>query len=172
MSLSHCHGLMFRSHRKPIEQEIAELQRKFRVLDAWLNETLVEAARSQHSQASTLRVLTLIVFYTYLTPPKQMLPPGLLEVLKLVKHVFQHHITQLLRRTTSELAVKILKAPSVNTRGFHRRSVRGEFSSFSGHRGRNSKTFNKGNLFPFSWVKDYNIKHNSYILVYSLQVLN
>ena len=116
MSLSHCHGLMFRSHRKPIEQEIAELQRKFRVLDAWLNETLVEAARSQHSQVLTLRVLTLIVFYTYLTPPKQMLPPGLLEVLKHRETCFP------LRRTTSELAVKILKAPSVNTRGFHRRS--------------------------------------------------
>lgn len=160
---------MFRSHRKPIEQEIAELQRKFRVLDAWLNETLVEAARSQHSQVLTLRVLTLIVFYTYLTPPKQMLPPGLLEVLKLVSPMFsaaeENDKRACSEDSQGDPSVKFLVVFIVGP-------VRGEFQQLFGLFRGNSKTFNKGNLFPFSWVHDYNIMHNSYILVYSLQVLN
>lgn len=116
MSLSHCHGLMFRSHRKPIEQEIAELQRKFRVLDAWLNETLVEAARSQHSQVLTFESLDFDSILYVPDSPKTDASSGFVGSFEARETCFP------LRRTTSELAVKILKAPSVNTRGFHRRS--------------------------------------------------
>lgn len=130
---------MFRSHRKPIEQEIAELQRKFRVLDAWLNETLVEAARSQHSQVLTFESLDFDSILYVPDSPKTDASSGFVG--NMFSAAEENDKRACSEDSQGDPSVKFLVVFIVGP-------VRGEFQQLFGPPGPKKKTFNKGKLIP------------------------